>query len=599
VATSVETLRKGPRLMLRAARDEPKVFAVSVGGALLAALLTVASAYVIGAIVADVMVPAMRHHHIGVAELTVAAVVLIGFSVVKIVGIFGRRLGSTYLQLRMQARYRRLVTSRYLELPPSWHQANPTGQLLSTASSDIEAAWLPTASIAYALATFVMLIVSLGSLFYTDWALGLVGVVFFPTLFGTYALYSRHISPRYARVQALRGEMSAIAHESFDGALVVKSMGREEHETARFTAKVNELRDKQISVGRIRGIYDPIIQAIPALGMLGALLVGAYRVQAGAIGISGLVSATYLFALMDARAIGWFLTALPRAIFAWERVEKVLDAPGEMSYGDVVLPAATGAALEFDGVTFGHDSGTPMLHDVRFTVPAGAVVALVGPTGSGKSTIASLAARLLDPDSGRVTVDGAGIRTLSAASLAATVGLVPQIPFIFDDSVRGNVTLDRAGLDDETLWWALRAAQADDFVERLPDGVDTMLGERGTTLSGGQRQRLTLARALAGRPRLLILDDATSAVDPKVEAAMLHDLLGGARAQSILVVAHRPATIAIADKVVYLVRGRVVAAGTHADLMATETGYAELVTAYDRAEAERVLARAYVEGVPA
>jgi ATP-binding cassette, subfamily B, bacterial len=588
------TLRRGWRLIARAVRDEPVICAMSVGGAFLAALLTVASAYVIGDIVADVVVPAMRDDHVDIAALTIAAVILIGLSVVKIVGIFGRRLGSTYWQLRMQARYRRVVTTRYLELPPAWHQTHPTGQLLSTASSDIEAAWLPTATIAYASATFVMLIVSLGSLFYTDWALGLVGVVFFPTLFGGYALYSRRIAPKSAQVQALRGEMSAIAHESFDGALVVKSMGREEHETARFTAKVIELRDTQIAVGRVRGIYDPIIQSIPALGMLGALLVGAHRVQSGAVGISGLVSATYLFALMDARAIGWFLTALPRAVFAWDRVQEVIDAPGEMTYGDTVLPATSAAGETFTDVTFG-----PILHDVTFTMPPGKVVALVGPTGSGKSTIAAIAARLLDPDSGHVSVDGTEIRQLSAASLAATIALVPQIPFVFNDSVRGNVVLDRPGIDDEAVWWALRAAQADAFVEQLPDGLDTVLGERGTTLSGGQRQRLTLARAIAGRPRMLILDDATSAVDPKVEAAMLQGLLGdaGDRTQSILVVAHRPATIAIADEVVYVVRGRVAAAGTHAHLMATDAGYKELVTAYDRAEAERALARAYADGV--
>jgi ABC-type multidrug transport system fused ATPase/permease subunit len=599
-ATNVRAFGKGPRLIARAARDEPRIFLLSVGGALLAAVLTVASAYVIGAIVASVVVPAVRDRRVDVVALAVAAMVLVAFSVVKVVGIFGRRLGSAYLQLRMQARYRRRVTSRYLDLPPSWHQSHPTGQLLSTASSDVETAWLPTATVAYASATFVMLVVSLGSLFWTDWALGLVGVVFFPTLFGAYALYSRRISPRYARVQALRGEMSAVAHESFDGALVVKTMGREEHETARFTARAVELRDSLIVVGRVRGVYDPIIQAIPALGMLGALLVGVHRVDAGAIGVSGLVSATYLFALMDARAIGWFLTALPRAVFAWERLEEVIDAPGEMGFGDVDLPASAeppAVELEFHDVTFGYGPDAPDLRDVRFRVPPGAVVALVGPTGSGKSTIASLAARLLDPDSGRIEVDGVDIRSLTAASLAATVAFVPQVPFVFDDSVRGNVLLDRPGIDDGRLDWALRAAQADGFTAHLPDGADTMVGERGTTLSGGQRQRLTLARALAGRPRLLVLDDATSAVDPKVEAAMLRDLLGhdptGARSRSILVVAHRPATIAIADLVVYVTRGRVAAVGTHADLMAADPGYAELVTAYDRAEAERALARAY------
>jgi ATP-binding cassette, subfamily B, bacterial len=230
-----------------------------------------------------------------------------------------------------------------------------------------------------------------------------------------------------------------------------------------------------------------------------------------------------------------------------------------------------------------------VLHDVRFTVPAGRTVALVGATGSGKSTIASLAVRLVDPAGGRITLDGTGLQALSQAGLASATALVPQVPFVFDDTVRGNITLDRDGVDDEAVWAALRLAQADGFVARLPEGLDTAVGERGTSLSGGQRQRLTLARALAGQPRLLVLDDATSAVDPRVEAAILAALRGADAGASILVVAYRRATIALADQVVYLDNGRVVAIGTHAELMATVPGYLNLVTAYEQAEAERDL----------
>ncbi len=446
----------------------------------------------------------------------------------------------------------------------------------------------------------VLLFTALVSLFITDWALGLVGLGFFPLLFGIYFKYSHDVAPRYAKVQALRGEVSTMAHESFDGALVIKTMGREAYETARFTAKVTELRNENIRVGRVRGVYDPILASIPSLGTLIVLMVGSIRLTEGAIGVSGLVSAAYLFALMDApvRAIGWFLTALPRAVVAYERVEKVLDAPGQMAYGtgDLRPRKSTGAVLRFTGVTYGHETAQPVLRKVGFTAPAGAVIALVGATGSGKSTIASLACRLLDPDAGTVRLDRIDVRTLTAESLAATVALVPQIPFVFDDTVRGNIALGRAGIDDETVWWALRAAQADAFVARLPDGLDTQVGERGTTLSGGQRQRLTLARALAGRPRLLVLDDATSAVDPKVEAAILRDLRAGAGAQqTMLIIAHRPATIAIADQVVFLSGGRIAATGSHTDLLATVDGYADLVNAYVRAEAERALARAYAE----
>jgi ATP-binding cassette subfamily B protein len=276
-------------------------------------------------------------------------------------------------------------------------------------------------------------------------------------------------------------------------------------------------------------------------------------------------------------------------VAGWERVQAVLGAEGDLAYGSATLPGTGAAELSFDKVTFAYADGPPVLHDVSFTVPAGRTVALVGATGSGKSTIASLAVRLVDPAAGSVRVDGVNLPELSGAALAGVSALVPQVPFIFDDTVRGNITLDREGVDDAAAWSALRLAQADGFVAKLPDGLDTAVGERGTSLSGGQRQRLTLARALADRPRLLVLDDATSAVDPRVEAAILASLRGDDSSASILVVAYRRATIALADQVVYLENGRVAAVGPHHELMETVPGYLNLVTAYEQAEAERDL----------
>jgi len=297
------------------------------------------------------------------------------------------------------------------------------------------------------------------------------------------------------------------------------------------------------------------------------------------------------------RAIGWVLGDLPRAVAGWERVEKVLVATGEMAYGSSGLDGEQGAAAElsFDGVDFSYEPGQPVLEDVSFTIPAGRTVALVGPTGSGKSTVAMLAARLVDPARGDVKLDGVNVRDLSAPELARTVALVPQIAFVFDDSVEANIALERPEADDRKIWEALSTAQADGFVMRLPEGVDSVLGERGTSLSGGQRQRLTLARALAGRPRLLILDDATSAVDPRIEARILGSLRKAAAATSVLVVAYRRATIALADDVIYMEHGRVVAHGRHEQLLSTVEGYRNLVTAYEKADAEREREHAYDE----
>ncbi|MEV4714215.1 ABC transporter ATP-binding protein [Micromonospora sp. NPDC049374] len=609
--TSRDVLGRGLAVLGQAIREQPRIFAVAVSGSVLFGLMVVASAFVVGAVVGDVVVPAVESGSVAVSALALAAAALLGLSVLRVVGIFGRRLGAGYMQFRLQAAYRRRVTRRYLELPLSWHHRNATGTLLSNANSDVEAAWQPIAPLPFAVGTLVMLIGAVTSLFAVDWALALVGLAVFPALFALNVAYSRRMAPRQARAQRLRAEVSGIAHESFDGALVVKTMGREAQETARFADRAGELRDALISVGRLRGIFDPMLETLPSLGTLAVLVVGAYRLRQGAIEVSELVSVAFLFTVLafPVRAIGWVLAELPRSVAGWDRIRRVLDATGEMPYGDTRPdPAvATPATLTFADVGFAYEPaeahlpGAEVLGEVSFTVPAGKTVALVGPTGAGKSTITALAVRLVDPQSGTVSIDGVDVRDLAADVLAGTAALVAQVPFVFDDTVRANVSLDRPGVDDEAVWAALRLAEADGFVAALPDGLDTMVGERGTSLSGGQRQRLTLARALAGRPRLLVLDDATSAVDPRVEAAILAGLrssAGGGPGASILVVAYRRATIALADEVIYLEQGRVVARGTHSTLLATVPGYADLVTAYEQAEVDPDRQRTYDEVTP-
>jgi ABC-type multidrug transport system fused ATPase/permease subunit len=595
-------LAQGMRVLGHAIRTEPRVFALSVVGSSAFGLLTVATAYVIGAVVGEVVVPAIDSGRAVPGALAVGAAAILGLSALKVLAIFGRRLAAGAMQFRLQATYRRRVTRRYLDLPLSWHRRNATGTLLSNANSDVEATWFPIAPLPFAVGTLIMLVAAIGSLFFIDWSFALVGIAIFPALFGVNVVYSRLMAPRIARAQALRGDTSAIAHESFDGALVVKTMGREREETDRFGERARELRDAMIRVGRLRGLFDPILEILPSLGTLAVLIVGVVRLRQGAVTVPDIVSVAFLFTVLafPVRAIGWVLTELPRSVVGWERVQQVLTATGDMRYGSSGLDGRDGrpATLAFESVDFAHAGGDPVLHGVSFEVPAGRTVALVGPTGSGKSTITALVARLLDPTGGTVRIDGVDARDLAADELAGAVALVGQVPFVFDDTVRDNVALGRDGIDDETVWAALRVAHADGFVARLPDGLDTTVGERGTSLSGGQRQRLTLARALAGRPRLLVLDDATSAVDPRVEAAILRGLRGGHDRTSILVVAYRRATIALADEVVYLEHGRVIARGTHAELLATVRGYADLVTAYERAEAEREREHAYDEVSP-
>ncbi len=589
-------LRRGFGVLWVAVKEQKKIFALSAVGSALFGLTTIAQAYVFGWITSAVIVPSLRDGRAGTGLLVGAFCAIMGVATLKVVGIIARRLGAGVMQYRLQASYRRRVTRKYLDLPLEWHQEHPTGELLSNANSDVEATWSPIAPFPFAVGVVFMLVVTLGLLVTTDPVLAVVGSVVFPSIAALTVLYSKRMSPLMTRAQQLRGEVSTIAHESFDGALVVKTLGREADETARFKAASEELRDTMVAVGRVRGLFDPIMEALPVFGVLTVLVVGTSRVGTGALDAGELVRVAYLFTLLafPVRAIGWVLNELPRSVVGWDRVQRVLTATGSLDYGHGLVAGTAPAALSVEHValSYGPDE---VLHDVCFDVGAGCTVALVGPTGSGKSTLAGLLVRLVDPARGTVRYDGDDLRTLAPGAVAEVAALVPQQTFLFDDSVRGNVTLG-AALSDDQVWDALRIAQAERFVKALPGGLDTVVGERGTTLSGGQRQRLALARAVVRRPRLLVMDDATSAVDPQLEQRILAGIREDSAASTVVVVAYRRATIALADEVVFLDEGRVTARGTHTDLLSSSPGYRDLVTAYERAEAERDLLEAESEG---
>ncbi|WP_346623158.1 ABC transporter ATP-binding protein [Blastococcus montanus] len=580
-------VRRGLRHIGRAVREQPGMFTLALLASSLYGAATVASAWVIGEITSRVLLPAFDEGVTTGSALTLAAVAILGVAVLKILGILGRRLFAGVMSFRLQAEYRRRVTGQYLRLPLSWHQRHPTGQLLSNANSDVEASWFFVAPLPFACGALVMIAITSVALVLTDPLLAVVGLVVFPLVFAANVVYSQVMSPRMQRAQQLRAEVSEIAHESFDAALVVKTLGREDTETERFTERAEQLRDGLVAVGRVRGLFDPLMEALPTLGTLAVLLIGAGRVADGATDAGDLVSIAYLFTLLalPIRAIGWVLADLPRALAGFDRVRPVLDATGETPYGaDAAAGAAGGAGVAVRDVGFTFDGvARPTLTGVTFDVPAGRTIAVVGPTGSGKSTLAGLLVRLVDPVDGAVLVDGVDLRRLREGELSAQAAFVAQSAFLFDDTVRGNITLGAPFSDDE-VEAALRVAAADAFVAALPEGLDTRVGERGASLSGGQRQRLALARAVVRRPRLLVLDDATSAVDPAVEARILDALRGSETPTTVVVVAYRQATIALADEVVWLEDGRAVARGSHEQLLAEVPGYAALVRAYSQAE---------------
>jgi ABC-type multidrug transport system fused ATPase/permease subunit len=425
-------------------------------------------------------------------------------------------------------------------------------------------------------------------------------------------IFQRRMAPAAMDVQRRRGLVAEVAPESFEAALLVKSLGTADREEATLAEQADMLRAAAVRAGSIRALFDPVVDLLPNLGTLLVLGVGAWRATAGSVTAGDIVTAAYLLTVLaiPVRSFGWVLGDLPRGLVGYQRIAGVVDRPEVLATGSLVLAErAGGLAVRVEGVglevteprmsstgssplgssligssPFGSSSSPAaltLLDDITLSIEPGTTVAIVGATGSGKTTLVSLLARLADPTRGRVLFDGTDLRDLATGEVPGVAALVAQSAFVFEDTVRDNITLGGPYCDDD-VWAALRRSRLDDVIAALPGGLDAPLGERGANLSGGQRQRLAIARALVRRPRFLILDDATSAVDPRVEGDILRGI--GALGATIVMVAYRMSSVARADLVVHLDAGRIADVGTHEELLGRDEGYRRIATAYLQAD---------------
>jgi ATP-binding cassette subfamily B protein len=532
----------------------------------LAMVMTVLIPYLVGRTVDSIEPPGVDRDAILPLVLAIlgAGVLRLGLTVV-------RRLIAGKVSVAVEFDLRERIYGRLQELELGFFDSQQTGQLMSRATVDLQSIrfFLGYGMIFLTQNGLTILLASTVMFFINPWlaALALIPV---PFVVLTAMRYSRRSRPALQEVQQRLAELTAEAEESVSGIRVVKAFAREEHMLARFRRSVSRVFDQNVYSTRLRAFYAPFLGFLPSIGLAVVLFAGGRSVISGDLTI-GQFTAFYTYLLMlqgPMRMLGMALGMAQRAVASGNRMFEILDREPRISSppGAPPLPDGPGR-VELHDVTLRYGAEEPALQGISLAVDAGTTVALVGPTGSGKTSLVALLARLYDPTSGTVLVDGADLREVDVASLRGEVAFVADDSFLFSASVAENIAYARPEATREEIERAARLAQARGFIERLPDGYETLVGDRGLTLSGGQRQRVAIARALVADPRILILDDATSSVDARTEAEIKSGLQEVMAGRTTFVVAHRLSTISLADEIVVMDQGRMVDRGTHEELL--------------------------------
>jgi len=561
--------RRGLGLIANLVRLQRASFVVAVSGAAVFALCTAGSSLGVKWMIDHVVVARFEEGRVAMSTVVGACLLIIVISAVRAAGVVVRRTFAGRTEWGVAEKLGVQVVQRFADQPVVWHRRHQTGDLVARANVDVEAAVAVLAPLPYGSSVVLLLVASAIGLTVMDVVLGAVALVVLPLLVFMNVGYQRRVDKHFDEAQKQMGRLSEAALESFEGVAVVKAFGAEVRETERLSEITGLLRDARIKSMRARATFEMMLDTVPSVANLFLLAVGALRVRSGDITVGDLAAAMYLFTLLviPLRLIGYVFSEIPHSYAGYRRVRQVLDDPIVDDPRRSLGTATGGTAVRAHDVTIRHIPEVAVIEHADFTVRQGTLTALVGATGCGKTTLLEAVTGLVPVSSGSIdTVDG-----------GAT--LVFQEAFIFSESVRFNLCLG-ADTDDALVRAALTVADAE-FLYELENGLDTSLGERGVSLSGGQRQRLALARALVRRPRLLLLDDTTSALDPTTELRILGNLVASDLAGTILMVASRPSAISVADDVIYITAAGGVVQGTHDELVTRNAEYRALIEAFD------------------